>query len=104
MDELKYPGMAPEQNKEEKARRRAENEARHQANLERKRRYHERREMEKAYEAAPEPQVKHPQQINIDELFANLIEKEKKRIENLDKMLESAKAKEKQDDLTSAEE
>ena len=46
MDEKKYPGMTPEQIEEEKARRRAENEARHQANLERKRKYRERRAME----------------------------------------------------------
>lgn len=41
MDEQKYPGMTPEEIEIEKARRRAENEAKHQANLERKRREEE---------------------------------------------------------------
>ena len=43
MDEQKYPGMTEKEIEEEKARRRAENEARHQANLEKKRKYHERK-------------------------------------------------------------
>lgn len=43
MDEKKYPGMTPEQIKEEKARRHAQNEANRQKNLERKRKYHERK-------------------------------------------------------------
>lgn len=43
MDEQKYPGMTSEEIEIEKARRRAENEAKHQANLERKRKHQERK-------------------------------------------------------------
>ena len=95
MDEKKYPGMTPEQIEEEKARRRAENEARHQANLEKKRKYRERRAMEDNTPEPPKPQPAKPP-VTSDAIL-ELIEKNDKTLDHLKQMLEMKKAEEQQE-------